>query len=94
MFKKTADLFSLQKMRDDVINKGEGYNEEERNKLHSIPVPWMKQSKMAFGVGKTSEFLFQLQRALKHLPLHNPESRSRSPLLPAELRNLFVNMYP
>lgn len=57
-------------MRDNVISKGEGYNEEERNKLHSIAVLWMKQSKMAFGAGKTSAVLFPSQTALKHLPIH------------------------
>lgn len=34
-----------------MINQGKGHNKEERNKLNSIPVLWMRQSEIAFDIG-------------------------------------------
>jgi len=49
VFKEIVDLFSLQKMRDNLINKCKGYNKEEKNKLN-IPVQWIRQRKTAFDI--------------------------------------------
>ena len=63
MFKEIVDLFSLWKMRGNMINKGKRV-QEERNKLHSIPVLRMRQSEMAFDIGVVLGVLFPSQMAL------------------------------
>lgn len=51
MFNEIVDLFSLYRLKGNMINKGKGYNKEERNKLHSVSVLWMGESEMAFDTG-------------------------------------------